>query len=64
VYVFKHALTQEVAYESLLTTRRQALHAAAGQALETLYAPRLEEAYERLAYHYARTDNVGKAVAI
>ena len=63
MYVFKHALTQEVAYESLLTTRRQALHAAAGQALETLYAPRLEEAYERLAYHYARTDNVAKAVA-
>jgi predicted ATPase len=63
VYVFKHALTQEVAYESLLTTRRQALHAAAGQALETLYAPRLEDAYERLAYHYARTDNVAKAVA-
>ena len=52
-----------MAYESLLTTRRQALHAAAGQALETLYAPRLEEAYERLAYHYARTDNVAKAVA-
>jgi len=63
VYVFKHALTQEVAYEGLLTTRRQALHAAAGQALEMLYAPRLEEAYERLAYHYARTGNVGKAVA-
>ena len=52
-----------MAYESLLTTRRQALHAAAGQALEMLYAPRLEEAYERLAYHYARTDNVAKAVA-
>jgi tetratricopeptide (TPR) repeat protein len=63
VYVFKHALTQEVAYESLLTTRRQTLHAAAGQALETLYAPRLEDAYDRLAYHYARTDNVAKAVA-
>jgi predicted ATPase/class 3 adenylate cyclase/DNA-binding winged helix-turn-helix (wHTH) protein len=63
VYVFKHALTQEVAYESPLTTRRKTLHAAAGQALETLYAPRLEEAYERLAYHYARTDDVGKAVA-
>ena len=62
-YTFKHALTQEVAYESLLTTRRQALHAAAGQALEMLYAPRLEDAYERLAYHYARTDNVAKAVA-
>ena len=62
VYVFKHALTQEVAYESLLTTRRQTLHAAAGRALETLYAPRLEDAYDRLAYHYARTDNVAKAV--
>jgi predicted ATPase len=62
-YTFKHALTQEVAYESLLTTRRQALHAAAGQALETLHAPRLEDAYERLAYHYARTDDVAKAMA-
>src|SRR5262249_20964217 len=37
-YVFKHALTQEVAYESLLMSRRQALHHAAGQTLETLYA--------------------------
>src|SRR4029453_14722307 len=62
-YTFKHALTHEVAYASLLTTRRQALHAAAGQALETLYAQRLEDAYERLAYHYARTDNGAKAVA-
>ena len=62
-YTFKHALTHEVAYGSLLTARRQALHAAAGQALETLYAQRLEDAYERLAYHYARTDNVVKAVA-
>jgi predicted ATPase len=61
-YTFKHALTHEVAYASLLMTRRQALHAAAGQALETLYAPRLEKAYERLAYHYARTDHAAKAV--
>jgi class 3 adenylate cyclase len=53
VYVFKHALTQEVAYESLLTTRRQALHATAGAALERLYAARLEDVYDRLAYHYA-----------
>jgi predicted ATPase len=60
-YEFKHALTQEVAYESLLTTRRQALHAAAGQAL-TLYVQRLEDAYDRLAYHYASTDNATKAV--
>jgi class 3 adenylate cyclase/tetratricopeptide (TPR) repeat protein len=62
VYVFKHALTQDVAYATLLTTRRQALHAAAGRALEALYAHRLEEAYDRLAYHYAQTDEAAKAV--
>jgi tetratricopeptide (TPR) repeat protein len=62
LYVFKHALTQEVAYASLLQTRRHVLHAAAGQVLEALYAERLEEAYDRLAYHYARTDHAAKAV--
>src|SRR5262249_49952266 len=59
----RHRFGHEVAYESLLMTRRQAMHAAAGQALETLYAPRLEDAYERLAYHYARPHHVAKAVA-
>ena len=62
VYIFKHALTQEVAYESLSVSRRQALHAAVGRALETLYADRLDDAYERLAYHYSRTEQVPKAV--
>jgi predicted ATPase len=62
VYVFKHALTQDVAYESLLTSRRQHLHTAAAQALETLYADRLPDAYDRLAYHYARTTEAQKAV--
>jgi tetratricopeptide (TPR) repeat protein len=62
VYVFKHALTQEVAYDSLLLARRQALHAAAGRALEALYVDRLGEIYASLAYHYARTTEAGKAV--
>ncbi len=62
VYVFKHTLTQEVAYESLLTSRRRALHAAAGRALEALYADRLEKAYDRLAYHYSKTEEAAKAV--
>jgi class 3 adenylate cyclase/tetratricopeptide (TPR) repeat protein len=62
-YVFTHPLTQEVAYGSLLTTHRQALHAAAGRALEALYAARLEDVYDRLAYHYARTDEADKAIA-
>jgi hypothetical protein len=52
VVVFKHALTQEVAYGSLLTTRRQALHAAAGHGLETLAQERLAERYEELAHHF------------
>jgi predicted ATPase/class 3 adenylate cyclase len=62
IFVFKHALTQEVAYASLLTPRQQALHAAAGQAWEALYADRLDEVHDRLAYHYAHTDNAAKAV--
>ncbi|TMB53350.1 MAG: hypothetical protein E6J50_00675 [Chloroflexi bacterium] len=62
VYVFKHALTQEVAYTTLSPSTRKALHAAAGLALETLFADRLEEAYDGLAYHYAKTEDVAKAV--
>jgi class 3 adenylate cyclase/DNA-binding CsgD family transcriptional regulator len=62
VYVFKHALTQDVAYESLLHSRRQALHAAAGRALESQFADRLDEVVDRLAYHYAKTDDAVKAV--
>ncbi|MFZ1061683.1 MAG: adenylate/guanylate cyclase domain-containing protein [Candidatus Rokuibacteriota bacterium] len=61
-YTFRHALTQEVAYQSLLAARRQALHGAAGRALEALHADRLDQAYDRLAYHYSKTDNASKAV--
>jgi len=62
VYVFKHALTQEVVYDSLPVAHRHALHAAAARALERLYEGRLEEADDRLAYHYARTDQSDRAV--
>ena len=61
-YVFRHPLTQEVAYASLLMRHRQILHAAVGQALEALYVDRLDEAYDRLAYHYAQTEEAAKAV--
>ena len=61
-FVFKHALTQDVAYETLLEGRRRALHAAAGRALESLYAERLEEVYDRLAHHYSKTDEAPKAI--
>jgi DNA-binding NtrC family response regulator/tetratricopeptide (TPR) repeat protein len=61
-YVFKHALTQEVAYESILPPQRRVLHAATGRALEELHADRLEDVYDRLAYHFARTGETAKAV--
>ncbi len=61
-YTFRHTLTQEVAYASLLGLRRQALHGATGRALEALYADRLDQAYDRLAYHYSKADNAPKAI--
>lgn len=61
-YGFKHVLLQEAGYGNLLQPHRQALHALAGQALEALYADRLEEVYDQLVYHYAQTDVTTKAV--
>ena len=63
-YIFKHALTQEVAYNSLLLKRRKEIHEKIGRAIETLYAERLEEFYEMLAYHYSRSDSLLKRPAI
>jgi class 3 adenylate cyclase/tetratricopeptide (TPR) repeat protein len=60
-YVFKHALTQDVAYESILHARRRALHARIGGAIEDLYADRLDERAEELAYHFLRGDVWDKA---
>ena len=60
-YVFKHTLTQEVAYSSLLVKRRKELHEKIGQAIEELYPDKLEEFYEALAYHYLRGENWEKA---
>ncbi|HYB42533.1 MAG TPA: hypothetical protein VEL75_12220, partial [Candidatus Methylomirabilis sp.] len=50
-YTFKHALTQEVAYRSLLQERRRDLHARILASMEALYADRLGERVERLAHH-------------
>jgi tetratricopeptide (TPR) repeat protein len=62
-YMFKHALTQDVAYNSLLVQRRQELHRLIGQAIEDLYADRLAEQYEVLAYHFARGEEWARALA-
>ncbi|MFO7558541.1 MAG: adenylate/guanylate cyclase domain-containing protein [Desulfobacterales bacterium] len=56
-YIFKHALTQEVAYNSLLKNRRKEIHEQIGRAIERIYADRIEEFYEMLAYHYYKSDS-------
>jgi len=60
-YIFKHALTQEVAYMSLLLKKRRQIHQRIAEAIEELYPNRLEEFYELLAHHYSRSDNLVKA---
>jgi tetratricopeptide (TPR) repeat protein len=53
-YTFKHALTQQVAYETLLHERRRALHARIVEALEALAGDRAADQVERLAHHALR----------
>jgi len=61
-YIFKHALTQEVAYGTVLQERRKAIHERTAQAIETLYRATLDEHYSELAYHYTRSGKTEKAV--
>jgi class 3 adenylate cyclase/tetratricopeptide (TPR) repeat protein len=62
-YTFRHALTHEVAYGSLLAERRRVLHARIVEAVERLYPDRLSEHAERLAHHALRGGVPDKAVA-
>jgi predicted ATPase/class 3 adenylate cyclase len=62
-YTFKHALTQQVAYETLLQERRRALHARIVEALETLAGDRLAEQVEHLTHHTLRGEVWDKALA-
>ena len=61
-YLFKHALTQEVAYGTVLQEQRKALHERTGQAIEALYKENLEDHYSGLAHHYQLGGNAEKAV--
>jgi tetratricopeptide (TPR) repeat protein len=61
-YTFKHALTHEVAYGSLLLERRRGLHARLVEALEALAPERIAEQVERLAHHALRGEVWAKAV--
>ena len=61
-YTFKHALTQEVAYHSILSERRKKIHERVGSAIEALYRGQLEEHMAELAHHYRRSPDTNKAV--
>ncbi|MDF3886131.1 adenylate/guanylate cyclase domain-containing protein [Cupriavidus basilensis] len=61
-YAFKHALTQEVAGNSLLSGQRSILHERTAQAIEALFPDRLKEYCSELAHHYSQSGNVPKAV--
>ncbi len=62
-YTFKHALTHEVAYGSLLAERRRALHARIVETIEKSYAARISEQVERLGHHALRAESWDKAIA-
>ena len=61
-YVFKHAVIQDVAYNSLLRERRKELHRAVGHAIEELYGDRVAEHYEELAHHFFQGEEWRNAV--
>ena len=61
-YMFKHALTHDVAYESMLVQRRKALHRIVGSAIEELYADRLPEHYEAMAHHFTEAEDWEQAL--
>jgi class 3 adenylate cyclase/tetratricopeptide (TPR) repeat protein len=62
-YSFKHALTHDVAYGSLLHERRRALHARVMEAIERIHSDRLDERLDKLAYHALRGEVWDRAVA-
>lgn len=61
VYLFKHVVTQEVAYESLPFATRARLHAQIGRYLETVFAGELAQQLDLLAFHYGRSGDEAKA---
>ena len=60
--MFRHALTQETAYGSLLERHRRIYHGAIGRALEELFTDRSDEVAELLALHFGRSDESEKSI--
>src|SRR5574341_948096 len=61
-YLFRHTLVQEAAYESLLKQDRRTLHLAVGEAMEKLYADRLNEIAPLLGHHFDLAEDTDRAL--
>ncbi len=61
-YTFKHALTQEVAAESMLIERRRQIHERTAAAIEEIYATKVDDHLGELAHHYSQSSNIPKAI--
>jgi len=60
-YLFKHALAQEAAYDSILPQKRKQLHLKVAGSIEKVFGEKLHEFYGMLAYHFSRGENPDKA---
>jgi len=60
-YLFKHALAQEAAYDSILILQRKELHLKIAQSIEIIFREHLHEFYGMLAFHYSKADELEKA---
>ena len=60
-YLFKHALVQETAYESILLQKRRAYHLKVADSFEKVFGKRLHEFYGILAYHYSKGEDLDRA---
>ncbi|MCX5748629.1 MAG: AAA family ATPase [Candidatus Saganbacteria bacterium] len=61
-YTFKHVLTQEATYQTILEQRRRQFHRQVAEGIERLYQDRIEEFYEELAYHWERSRDQEKTL--
>jgi Flp pilus assembly protein TadD len=61
-YIFKHAITHDVAYGSMLLARRKELHRQIAEAIETLFPGRIDELSATLGYHFERAEATGRAI--
>jgi tetratricopeptide (TPR) repeat protein len=59
-YLFKHALAQEAAYDSILHQKRRELHLRVAESIEKVFREKLPEFYGMLAYHYSMGENLEK----